>query len=151
MQNSRKLFLVGVMLLALFAAACSPAEEAESPTEAPTAEEAATEEVEDATEEAAAPPANSAAGITELPEGCLVVILDNGSNRSMINVGRTQPSASAPTSRSYRIGDSYSVGQIVENEDGLWYELRQNNRTQGFIPAEMVGLGEGCEEVSSGE
>ncbi|MCA9912155.1 MAG: hypothetical protein KC496_02350, partial [Anaerolineae bacterium] len=94
---------------------------------------------------AAAVPENSAAGITELPDGCMVVILDNGSGRSMINVGRTQPSTSAPTSRSYRIGDSYSVGQIVDNEDGVWYELRQNNRTQGFIPSEMVGLGEGCE------
>lgn len=169
--STRMLLLVVMMLLALFVAACSPAEEA-APTEAPAVEEeaedadveeaeaaeeeaeateAAEEEAEDAEEtaeeatEQAAAPANSAAGITELPEGCMVVVLDNGSGRSVLNIGRTQPSLTAPTSRSYRIGDAYSVAQIVENEDGLWYELRQNNRTQGFVLAEQVGLGEGCE------
>lgn len=169
------MLLVGLLLLALFVAACSPAEEPDTPTEEPAAEEPAAEEeaaddeaeAEDAesddaaeedadeaeetadedaeTEEESAAPVQSAAGITELPEGCMVVVLDDGGGRSVLNIGRTQPSLSAPTSRSYRIGDAYEVGQIVENEDGLWYELRQNNRTQGFVLAEQLGLGEGCE------
>lgn len=168
--STRILLLIGLLLLALVVVACSPAEETE-PTQAPAAEEQqddAAEEAEDAdaddadadteaeeasdeasdeaeADEEAAPPAESAAGITELPDGCMVVVLDDGSGRSFVNIGRTQPDVDAPTSRSYRVGDAYEVAQIVENEDGLWYELRQNNRTQGFVFASQVGLGEGCE------
>jgi len=165
-RSTHTLLLVGLMLLALLVAACSPAEETEEPTEAPAveeqaeeeteaeeaeseeeAEEAATEESEseEEAEEEAAAPVDSAAGMAELPDGCMVVILDDGNGRSTVTIGRNSPSASAPTPRSYRIGSSYEVGQIVENDDGLWYELYQNNRTQGFVLAEQVGLGEGCE------
>lgn len=163
-RSTHTLLLVGLLLLTLLVAACSPAEETAEPTEAPATEEQVPEETEDAEAEDAeaedaeeadaaeaeeaeeeAAPIESAAGMTELPDDCMVVILEGDNGRSTVTIGRNSPSASAPTPRSYRVGTSYDVGQIVENEDGLWYELYLNNRTQGFVLAEQVGLGDGCE------
>jgi hypothetical protein len=56
----------------------------------------------------------------------------------VLRIGRMQPDLDSPVVGAIRAGSVIEITSQVENEDGSWYEISQNNRRFGFVEAEYV-------------